>query len=83
MTPPAGWPLGERRVLGRLVARTDGARRGTFELGDGRKVELEGVVNFDAADAPLPGEKAFVVIDASGQALRWEAYRGRAPATAP
>jgi hypothetical protein len=69
--------------LGRLVARTEGASRGIFELGDGRKVELEGVVNFDAADAPVPGEKAFVVIDASGQALRWEPYPGARPRRRP
>jgi hypothetical protein len=70
------WPLGERRVLARLVGRSGGASRGIFELADGRQVELEGVVNFDVVDTPAPGEKAFVVIDASGQALRWEPYPG-------
>jgi methylmalonyl-CoA mutase cobalamin-binding domain/chain len=70
------WPLGERRVLARLVERSSGRGRGVFELADGRRVELEGVIDFDAVDAPSPGEKAFVVTDASGQALRWEPYPG-------
>ena len=64
---------GERRVLGRLVGRQAGTR-GVFELADGSHVEIAGAVGFDSADAPEPGEKAFVVIDDSGRALRWEPY---------
>jgi hypothetical protein len=66
----------ERRVLARLVGRSGGASRGIFELADGRQVELEGVVEFDAVEAPKAGDKAFVVVDASGRALRWEPYAG-------
>ena len=67
---------GERRVLARLVGRYVGTTRGVFELADGGRVEVDGVVGFDSADAPEPGQKAFVVVDESGRALRWEPYAG-------
>jgi hypothetical protein len=66
----------ERRVLARLVERHDGTSRGVFELGDGRQVEAEGAVSFDSVEAPEVGEKALVVMDESGRALRWELYAG-------
>jgi hypothetical protein len=64
----------ERRVLAKLVARWVGSRRGMFELADGRRVELEGPVEFDSPDSPAPGDKAFVVMDESGHPVRWEPY---------
>jgi hypothetical protein len=66
----------ERRVLGRLVRQNAGTRRGVFELGDGSHVEADGAVGFDTAEAPRPGDKAFVVIDGCGRPLRWEPYVG-------
>jgi hypothetical protein len=66
----------ERRVLARLVGRYVGTTRGVFELADGAHVEIDGLVGFDSAEAPEPGQKAFVVIDESGRALRWEPYTG-------
>jgi hypothetical protein len=66
----------ERRVLGRLVQQHAGTSRGVFELGDGTRVEAEGAVGFDTHEAPSLGEKAFVVIDGCGRALRWEPYVG-------
>ena len=45
-----------------------------FELADGGRVELEGPVEFDSPDSPAPGDKAFVVIDESGNPVRWEPY---------
>jgi hypothetical protein len=66
----------ERRVLARLVGRYVGTTRGVFELADGRQVEIDGLVDFDSSEAPEPGQKAFVVMDGSGQALRWEPYAG-------
>jgi hypothetical protein len=65
----------ERRVLARLVRRERG-RRGVFELADGRLVEAEGTICFDSAAAPQAGEKALIVVDESGRALRWEPYAG-------
>ena len=69
----------ERRVLARLVGRYVGTTRGVFELADGGHVEVDGVVGFDSAEAPEPGQKAFVVIDESGWAFRWEPYGGARP----
>jgi hypothetical protein len=66
----------ERRVLAKLVRRQGRTARGVFELADGRHVELDGAVSFDAAGAPRPGEKAVVIVDNSGKALRWEPYAG-------
>lgn len=66
----------ERRVLAKLVGRWMGTNRGMFELGDGRQVEVDGLVGFDSLEAPDPGEKAFVVIDESGRPIRWEPYAG-------
>jgi hypothetical protein len=66
----------ERRVLAKLVGRYVGTRRGVFELADGGRVEVDGVVDLDSAEAPVPGQKAFVVMDESGRALRWEPYAG-------
>jgi hypothetical protein len=66
----------ERRVLARLVGRYVGTTRGVFELADGALVEVDGVVGFDSAEGPEPGQKAFVVMDESGRALRWEPYAG-------
>jgi hypothetical protein len=66
----------ERRVLGRLVGRYVGTTRGVFELADGSHVDINGSVAFDSVEAPEIGEKAFVVIDESGRALRWEPYPG-------
>jgi hypothetical protein len=62
--------------LGRLVGGHPGTTRGIFELGDGRHVEVDGVVGFDAVEAPTIGEKALVVMDETGRALRWEPYPG-------
>jgi hypothetical protein len=67
---------GERQVLGKLVGRYAGTTRGVFELGDGRHVEVEGIISMDAVEAPQPGEKALVVLDEHGRALRWEPYAG-------
>jgi hypothetical protein len=67
----------ERRVLAKLVARDPVGSRGVFELGDGRRVTVDGHIDLDAADAPRIGEKALVVIDEGGRALRWEPYPGR------
>jgi hypothetical protein len=64
--------LRERRVLARLVGRFVGTSRGVFELADGRQVEVEGELEFDAPEAPEPGQKALIVLDESGQPLRWE-----------
>jgi hypothetical protein len=64
----------ERRVLAKLVARWVGTGRGVFELADGSKVEVEGSVEFDSPTSPTPGDKAFVVMDESGQPVRWEPY---------
>ena len=47
---------------------------GFCELADGRCVEAGGPVGFDAAEAPRPGEKAFLMVDENGQVLRWEPY---------
>lgn len=66
----------ERRVLARLVGQYVGTTRGVFELANGTHVEVVGVVGFGTAEAPEPGEKAFVVMDESGRALRWEPYAG-------
>jgi hypothetical protein len=66
----------ERRVLARLLGRHVGTTRGVFELADGDHVEVDGLVDFDSAEAPEPGQKALVVIDESGRALRWEPYSG-------
>jgi len=63
-------------VLAKLVGRYPGTTRGVFELGDGRQVEVDGSVEFDSPDAPKVGDKALVVIDAGGRALRWERYVG-------
>lgn len=73
----------ERRVLAKLVGRYVGTARGVFELADGGHVEVDGVVDFDAAEAPEPGQKAFVVMDESGRALRWEPYAGARPRREP
>jgi hypothetical protein len=62
-------------VLARLIGRSRTPTLGVFELGDGRRVEVEGGAGLDAADAPVPGQKAFVVMDQDGQAIRWEPYR--------
>ena len=64
----------ERRVLAKLVARWVGSTRGIFELADVRHVELDGPVEFDSADSPGPGDKAFVVMNESGRAVRWQPY---------
>jgi hypothetical protein len=64
----------ERRVLAKLVARWVGTGRGVFELADGSQVELEGSVEFDSPSSPAPGDKAFVVMNESGQPVRWEPY---------
>ena len=64
----------ERRVLGKLVARWVGTKRGIFELADGSQVELEGPVEFDSPDSPGPGDKALVVMTESGRPVRWEPY---------
>lgn len=69
----------ERRVLARLVGQYVGTTRGVFELADGNHVEADGLVRFDSAEAPEPGQKAFVVMDESGRALRWEPYGGARP----
>ena len=61
-------------MLGVFVGRSAGDRRGIFELADGRHVEADGAVGFDAAEAPRPGEKAFLVVDADRQVLGWEPY---------
>jgi hypothetical protein len=45
-----------------------------FELADGQRVEAEGVISFDSAESPAPGEKALLVIDGDGQPVRWEPY---------
>jgi hypothetical protein len=66
----------ERRVLAKLVGRYGGTSRGVFELADGSHVEIDGIVDFDSAEAPEPGQKAFVVLDEIGRALRWEPYIG-------
>jgi hypothetical protein len=66
----------ERRVLARLVGRYVGTTRGVFEFADGSQVEIDGPVEFDTAEAPEPGQKAFVVIDEGGRPLRWEPYAG-------
>jgi hypothetical protein len=64
----------ERRVLAKLVRLYVGTSRGVFEFADGRHVEVEGAMEFAAIEAPQLGEKAFVVVDGSGRALRWEPY---------
>jgi hypothetical protein len=66
----------ERRVLARLIGQYVGTTRGVFELADGGRVEVNGVVGFGSAEAPEPGEKAFIVMDESGRAIRWEPYGG-------
>jgi predicted RNA-binding protein with PUA domain len=66
----------ERRVLARLVGRYVGTTRGVFEFADGGHVEIDGVLDFDSAEAPEPGEKAVVVVDENGRVLRWEPYGG-------
>ena len=65
----------ERRVLGN-VARHVGTTRGVFELGGGRRVEVDGSIEFDSPDAPKVGEKALVVVDRRGREVRWEPYAG-------
>jgi hypothetical protein len=65
-----------RRVLAKFVARSAGTTRAIFELGNGDRVEVEDVVAFDAPAAPKIGQKAFVVVDEEGRALRWEPYPG-------
>jgi hypothetical protein len=69
-------PRRQRRVLAKLVGRQLGTTTGSFEFADGRVVEVEGAVEFDADDAPQIGEKAFVVIDENGDAQYWEPYAG-------
>jgi hypothetical protein len=66
----------ERRVLAKLVAWSAGACHGLFELADGRRVEIEGVVDLDSLEAPSPGEKVFIIIDECGRPVRWEPYVG-------
>ncbi len=66
----------ERRVLAKLIGRYVGTTRGVFELADGSHVEVDGGVEFDSPEAPEPGQKALVVVDATGRALRWEPYTG-------
>jgi hypothetical protein len=66
----------ERRVLAKLVRPCVGTTRGVFELADGREVEVDGMLRFDTLNAPRKGEKALVVIDDRGEALRWEPYAG-------
>jgi hypothetical protein len=66
----------ERRVLGKLIARYVGTTRGVFELADGRHVDVEGGAEFDSAEAPEPGQKAFIMVNEAGRALRWEPYVG-------
>jgi hypothetical protein len=51
----------ERCVLGKLVARYVGTARGVFELADGRRGEVDGVVPFDSAESPGIGEKRSLV----------------------
>jgi hypothetical protein len=63
-------------VLAKLVGRQLGTTTGTFELADERVVEVEGPVEFDSDDAPRIGEKAFIVLEEDGRALRWEPYGG-------
>lgn len=69
-------PTPERRVLGKLVGRYVGTSRALFELGNGRQVEVEGVVEVDSVEAPGTGEKALIVMDQRGRPLRWEPYLG-------
>jgi hypothetical protein len=69
----------ERRVLAKLIGQYVGTTRGVFELADGAHVEVHGLVGFDSADAPEPGQKAFVVLDEIGRALHWEPYPGARP----
>jgi hypothetical protein len=64
----------QRRVLAKLVGREPGTTTGTFELADGRVVEVAGPVQVDSDEAPRIGEKAFIVLDEEGRALRWEPY---------
>jgi hypothetical protein len=66
----------ERRILATLAARYVGTGRGVFELADGRHVDVDGAVVFDSAEAPAVGEKALIVLDEQGRALRWEPYPG-------
>jgi hypothetical protein len=66
----------QRRVLAKLVSGRAGTTTGTFEFADGRVVEVDGATDFKSADAPRVGEKAFIVMDQDGQALRWEPYGG-------
>lgn len=67
----------QRRVLAKFVGGRSGISRGMFELADGRRVEVDGAVGLDSPEAPQPGEKALVVLDERGRALRWEPYAGR------
>jgi hypothetical protein len=69
----------ERRVLARLVGRYVGTTRGVFELADGTHVEVDGALDLDSPNAPKPGQKALVVLDEIGRALRWEPYAGADP----
>jgi hypothetical protein len=66
----------ERKVLATLAGRYVGTSRGVFELADGTQVELDGPLRFDSDETPEPGQRAFVVVDETGQAVRWEPYPG-------
>ena len=64
----------ERKVLATLVGRYVGTSRGVFELADGTQVELDGPLRLDSDETPEPGQKTLVVVDETGQPVRWEPY---------
>lgn len=59
-----------------LIGRYVGTSRGIFELADGRQVEASGGPMFDSPACPEIGDKVFLVLDRSGEVLRWEPYPG-------